>query len=426
MRNYSVSRGFDGVCGALDLGPVMTLSVHSRHYERVGLLLVLCAVAPGASGELQNAESSKANHRTIRKSDAVAPRFVNSEQGLTIIGAALESRHTDANADCSNLVHEIYGRAGFKYSYANSTQLYQGAKEFRKVLHPQPGDLVVWRGHVGIVISPVQHSFFSAMRSGRGVERYDSPYWRTRGRPRFFRYLRGASPNELSASARNANLKMVGSRDPGAADENFGPSLTVSSARPATGTSMPGRDANEPVRGTVRAEAVAPVEVIRAGTTAALSTDYGPQEASRHKSESQTAPDAQSATDPKRTPTSHKLQGPGDGLWEQTTTKPSAGIPFDSVVTPTRPHEPPPPQDLRMSHVVATVAHASVKPPSASGPKVNESRSEPVPWAMSRYVPRPPWSLRSGRTSRPSVPRPPVGRVPRAIPGYAVPTWSVR
>jgi NlpC/P60 family len=349
---------------------------------------------------------------------------VNSDQGLTIIAAALESRHADANADCSSLVHDIYARAGFGYSYANSTQLYQGAKEFRKVLHPQPGDLVVWRGHVGIVISPVQHSFFSAMRSGRGVEFYDSPYWQTRGRPRFFRYLRGASPNELSASARKANLRVAGSRDPGAADEDYGSSPNVSSPRPATGTSAPGGDANEPVKGTVRAESVTPVEVIRANPSASSSTVYGPQEQSRHKSESQTALDAQSATDPRPTPASHKVQRLGDGVWERTTTKPSAGIPFDSVVTPTRSYEPPP--DLRTSNIAAKTAHTNVKPASASGPKVNKSKSEPVLWGMSRYVPRPPWSLRSGRTSRPSVPRPPAGRVPRAIPGYAVSTWSVR
>src|SRR5579859_5679323 len=171
LRNYSVWPVFDAV-GGLDLGNVMTISIHSRHYERVGLLFVLCAVIPGASGEVKSAETSHANHRTNFGSEATTPKLVDPDQGLTIIAAALESRHIDANADCSNLVHEIYGRAGFQYSYANSTQLYEGAKEFRKVLHPQPGDLVVWRGHVGIVISPVQHSFFSAMRSGPGVEYY--------------------------------------------------------------------------------------------------------------------------------------------------------------------------------------------------------------------------------------------------------------
>jgi len=53
---------------------------------------------------------------------------------------------------------------------------------------PQAGDLVVWRGHVGIVIDPEQHSFFSFVRSGPDTQFYDSPYWRSRGNARFFRY----------------------------------------------------------------------------------------------------------------------------------------------------------------------------------------------------------------------------------------------
>ena len=160
----------------------MTLKIHSRCCQRVGLLLVLCAVGSRALADQPNTESPKADRGTIGgSSEAVAPWLVSSDHGLAIIGAALESRKpTDSNADCSNLVHAIYERAGFTYSYSNSSELYRGIKEFRRVIHPQPGDLVVWRGHVGIVISPVQHSFFSAMRSGRAVEFYDSPYWQAR------------------------------------------------------------------------------------------------------------------------------------------------------------------------------------------------------------------------------------------------------
>ena len=54
---------------------------------------------------------------------------------------------------------------------------------------PQAGDLVVWRGHVGIVIDPKEHSFFSSVRSGPDTQFYDSPYWRSRGIARFFRYV---------------------------------------------------------------------------------------------------------------------------------------------------------------------------------------------------------------------------------------------
>jgi hypothetical protein len=402
----------------------MAINIHSRYCQRVGFLLVLCAVASRASAEQQNADTSKADQRTIhRSSEAIAPWLVSSDQGLAILGAALESRKpTDANADCSNLVHTIYERAGFTYSYSNSSELYRGIKEFRRVLHPQTGDLVVWRGHVGIVISPVQRSFFSAMRSGRGVEFYDSPYWQSRGQPRFFRYLKAASRNQVSASTRNANLKPrissnAESHDPAPTDEDFAPASGVSNTGQATGSSIPGRNGDEAASASVRSATVAPAGARRTDPPAALPEIEGPQAAPLHKPESQDTSDAQSAMEPnKQTPANHKIQSLADGVWEKTVTKPSAGIPFDSVAATTQPYEPRP---LKTSNIVVKAGHASARPLSASGPVVNESKSEPVQWAMSRYVPRPPWSSSNGRTAEPSVPRPPARRAPHASQGLA-------
>jgi hypothetical protein len=62
-------------------------------------------------------------------------------------------------------------------------------------MRPQPGDLVVWRGHVGIVVNPAQHIFYSAMRSGPGTDTYDAPYWKRRGQTRFYRYVKGHRTN---------------------------------------------------------------------------------------------------------------------------------------------------------------------------------------------------------------------------------------
>ncbi len=87
-------------------------------------------------------------------------------------------------------MHEIYERAGFEYEYASSSDLYAGTDEFRRVRHPQPGDLVVWPGHVGIVVNPAQRSFYSALNSGLGVDAYDAPYWKKRGHERFFRFVK--------------------------------------------------------------------------------------------------------------------------------------------------------------------------------------------------------------------------------------------
>ncbi len=185
-----------------------------RRIETVGLLLGLCAVVPRISSAQVSPESLEAKHRPIDSSaQRVSPLLLNSDEGLTILAAALESRQqTDPNADCSHLVHQIYERAGYSYSYANSIELYDGRKEFRRVTRPQPGDLVVWRGHAGIVISPQQHSFFSAMHSGHGVEIYDSPYWAARGRPRFFRYQQGGPATLFSASNRNSTSDLRSSR----------------------------------------------------------------------------------------------------------------------------------------------------------------------------------------------------------------------
>src|SRR6202007_3439357 len=80
-------------------------------------------------------------------------------------------------------------RAGFAYDYVRSRELYIGSANFTRVRKPQAGDLVVWRGHVGIVIDPKEHSFFSFVRSGPDTQFYDSPYWRSRGIARFFRYV---------------------------------------------------------------------------------------------------------------------------------------------------------------------------------------------------------------------------------------------
>jgi cell wall-associated NlpC family hydrolase len=114
---------------------------------------------------------------------------LTADDGLSVIAAALDGRiHLTAKRDCSHLVHAIYVRAGFPYTYMRSSDLYIGTNEFQRVTDPQPGDLVVWRGHVGIVVHPVQHIFFSAMRSGLGIDSYDAPYWKRRGQPRFYRY----------------------------------------------------------------------------------------------------------------------------------------------------------------------------------------------------------------------------------------------
>jgi len=122
--------------------------------------------------------------------DRTADRMLTPDDGLSVIAAALDSRTLRHSGDCSHLVHAIYERAGFQYTYASSTDLYIGVEGFERVAQPQPGDLVVWRGHVGIVVKPSRHIFFSFRSAGPGTDDYTSRYWARRGRPRFYRYMK--------------------------------------------------------------------------------------------------------------------------------------------------------------------------------------------------------------------------------------------
>jgi hypothetical protein len=104
----------------------------------------------------------------------------------------LGSQLYNTSLDCSHLVHALYERAGLNYPYTTSRTFYRGIKEFQRVQSPTTGDLVVWRGHMGIVIDPSQHRFLSALRTGVQTSSYISEYWKRWGPPRFFRYALSA------------------------------------------------------------------------------------------------------------------------------------------------------------------------------------------------------------------------------------------
>jgi hypothetical protein len=51
------------------------------------------------------------------------------------------------------------------------------------------------------------------LHSGPGVDSYDSPYWRQRGQPRFFRYLKQAPSGVLNSSIRTASWQPAALND---------------------------------------------------------------------------------------------------------------------------------------------------------------------------------------------------------------------
>jgi hypothetical protein len=135
--------------------------------------------------------------------DPVGVRLLNADEGLTLVDTALDHRDQEGRKpDCSHLVNQIYELSGFPYPYASSFDLYEGIDNFRRVSTPHPGDLVVWRGHVGIVIDAAEHTFYSSVRSGLRTEYYDGPYWREQGRPHFYRYV---LPGPAALTAINAS-----------------------------------------------------------------------------------------------------------------------------------------------------------------------------------------------------------------------------
>jgi hypothetical protein len=135
-------------------------------------------------------------------------RLLGHTDGLAILNIALRSgQHAGRSLDCSHFVHGMYERAGFSYTYASSLDLYHGIDEFRRVTTPQPGDLAVWHGHAGIVVDPAERSFLSVLHAGPSIDYYDSRYWKQRGHPRFYRYVKQMTNHGASDSVQRASLK---------------------------------------------------------------------------------------------------------------------------------------------------------------------------------------------------------------------------
>jgi hypothetical protein len=187
------------------------------------------------------ATASAALGQNIRPASAEkpGPRTVGRTEGRKILATIpTVDVESESETDCSHLVHDVYERAGFPYDYVSSRELYTGSANFVRVRNPQPGDLVVWRGHVGIVIDPKEHSLFSFVRSGPDTQFYDSAYWRSRGIARFYRYVTetGIQNRRTLEAADRASPRTL--RDDSAGSENRSPSTSVSASDRATAVDL--------------------------------------------------------------------------------------------------------------------------------------------------------------------------------------------
>src|SRR5229473_2200395 len=201
-----------------------------------GFALAACL----AGGCLVAGSLAKAQTTSASQGSGSNSRLLNAEEGRAIVNAALDQDQAARGAqDYSHLVHQAYLSAGFEYRYASSFELYAGNENFKRVRNPQPGDLIVWPGHAGIVLEPVEHSFYSLVSTALEAQDYEGSYWRSRGRPRFYRYiventgiLTTAKAPASSRSSRSTKQQeteaVIEERSPAASSDSNRPPKTAS------------------------------------------------------------------------------------------------------------------------------------------------------------------------------------------------------
>jgi cell wall-associated NlpC family hydrolase len=161
---------------------------------RCGKFALLLGLTIGAGNLLGQQEAAPVVTKFISEIDQPGGflPMLSSTEFLLRMGQQIET----TDLDCSHFVQWLFERAGLYYGYAPSRILYAGMVGFKRVYHPRPGDLIVWPGHVGVVVDPEEETFLSALRSGVKTASYTSRYWKRRGHPRFFRYLGGQNNPE--------------------------------------------------------------------------------------------------------------------------------------------------------------------------------------------------------------------------------------
>ncbi len=209
---------------------------------RAARTLAVAACLAGAcmaAGSLAQAQGASASQGTWSNS-----RLLTAEEGRAIVDAARDQDQPARGAqDCSHLVHQTYLSAGFEYPYASSFELYAGNENFERVRYSQPGDLIVWPGHAGIVVDPLHHSFYSLVSTGPEAQDYEGSYWRSRGRPRFYRY-KVEKAEMLTAVKAPASARAAKSKKP----RETGPAIEEGSPVAASASNRPPKAVSERIR----------------------------------------------------------------------------------------------------------------------------------------------------------------------------------
>lgn len=128
----------------------------------------------------------------VGQSDQPGHESLRTQAAEQLVGLGLQIHET--SLDCSHFVNSLFEAIGLGYDYQPSRVLYRGTEAFKRTYRPQTGDLIVWTGHVGIVVDPEAKTFVSALRTGVKVAAYTSRYWKRKGHPRFLRYSLPVTP----------------------------------------------------------------------------------------------------------------------------------------------------------------------------------------------------------------------------------------
>jgi len=161
--------------------------------ERVSKLLIFFLIA-GAGALRAQQDVAPMLTKFISETDQPGGFLPALSPNETLIRMGQQIQTTDL--DCSHFMQWLFERAGLYYDYAPSRVLYEGMPGFKRVYHPKSGDLIVWPGHMGVVVDPEEETFLSALRSGVKTASYTSRYWKRRGHPRFYRYLGAPWPSD--------------------------------------------------------------------------------------------------------------------------------------------------------------------------------------------------------------------------------------
>jgi NlpC/P60 family len=209
-------------------------------------------MAGGLPARAQAAPAAHVKAPAVPGEQGLAPSFrlLNVKEGRLIVDAAKDQDLEGPDAqDCSHLVHQAYLDAGFEYPYANSFELYAGNENFQRVRHPRAGDLIVWPGHVGIVLDPMEHSFYSLVSTGLEAQDYLGTYWKARGKARFYRYkvekaqiltaVRTPAPRAANSERTSDTVTLAEEQSPVGTSNSNRPPKTVSERTKVVNTPAP-------------------------------------------------------------------------------------------------------------------------------------------------------------------------------------------